>query len=248
MNALMQSFEFEASPVRVVTIDDRSWWVATDLAGLLGYRTANDMTRILDDDQKGTHNLRTLGGSQELTIITEGGMWRCVFGSRREEAKRFRRWVEDVLLPTLRATGQFIIEPSANEDTPDAATLDAEDRWKAGLQLVREARLLGGRGAARRAWTIAGLPDVFNEGPAQALIAQSGIEPGVASWFAERCERAPGCRVGTSELFADYERWTDGNDVDAVSLTAFGRLLNILGLASVRSNRIYRVGVRLQAK
>ncbi len=62
-------FNYNNNPIRVVERDDELWFVATDVAEVLGYSKTNAMTRTLDDDEKGAHNLRTLGGEQELSII-----------------------------------------------------------------------------------------------------------------------------------------------------------------------------------
>lgn len=66
-------FAFDSSAVRVVMRDGAPWFVATDVAEVLGYRNAPDMTRILDDDEKGTQIVRTPGGDQEMTVINESG-------------------------------------------------------------------------------------------------------------------------------------------------------------------------------
>jgi prophage antirepressor-like protein len=53
------SFNFEQLPVRTVMRDGDPWFVAADLADILGYRNAPDMVRTLDDDEQHTHNVRS---------------------------------------------------------------------------------------------------------------------------------------------------------------------------------------------
>ena len=93
--------------VRVIVLDDDPWFVASDVAAALDYRNAPDMTRNLDDDEKGTHNLRTLGGTQALSIISESGLYAAVLKSRKPEAKKFRKWVTNEVLPQIRKTGTY---------------------------------------------------------------------------------------------------------------------------------------------
>ncbi|WP_447891393.1 BRO-N domain-containing protein [Pseudomonas atacamensis] len=101
-------FEFETQAVRVVSDDaGEAWFVASDIATVLEYRTASDMTRHLDDDEKGTRNVRTLGGEQEMTIINEAGLYSAILKSRKPAAKRFKRWVTHDVLPSLRKTGSY---------------------------------------------------------------------------------------------------------------------------------------------
>jgi hypothetical protein len=83
------------------------WAVASEVAKVLGYRNGPDMTRRLDDDEKGTRSVRTLGGVQEVTVINEPGIYRAIFASKKEEAQQFKRWLAHDLLPTLRRTGFY---------------------------------------------------------------------------------------------------------------------------------------------
>jgi len=82
--------------------------VAADVAKVLGYRNAPDMTRNIDDEDKGTQIVRTLGGTQEITIINESGLYTAIIYSRRPEAKAFRRKVTSEILPSIRKHGGYI--------------------------------------------------------------------------------------------------------------------------------------------
>lgn len=100
-------FDFNGQMVRVIRGLADPVWVATDLARVLGYRDAEKMTRMLDDDQKGTHSVGTLGGEQTVIVVNESGLWDCVLRSKRPEAKTFRRWLTGEVLPTLRRDGFY---------------------------------------------------------------------------------------------------------------------------------------------
>lgn len=80
------------------------WWaVAKDVADALGYQLTTNMTRLLDKNDKGMHKVNTLGGTQELLVISEFGIYDAVFNSHKPEAKDFKRWVYE-MLKTLRQT------------------------------------------------------------------------------------------------------------------------------------------------
>jgi prophage antirepressor-like protein len=110
------AFQFEGRNVRLVEQDGETWFVATDVARELGYRDAADLTRILEADEKGTHNLRTLGGDQEVAIISEPGVYRAIV-QRRSNKKhdesltaklaRFQRFVFHDVLPQIARTGSY---------------------------------------------------------------------------------------------------------------------------------------------
>jgi prophage antirepressor-like protein len=112
MNDLL-NLTFENKPVRIILRDGSPWFAATDVAEILGYSHAPHMVRALDDDEKGVHNVDTLGGNQDMTIISESGLYNAIFKSRRTEAKAFRRWVTATVLPEIRRTGRFNVHSGA---------------------------------------------------------------------------------------------------------------------------------------
>src|SRR5690606_14105017 len=83
--------------IRFVWHDGEWWAVAKDVAKALGYRMASDMTRNLDDEEKGTHIVRMGEISRKMTIISETGIYEAILNSRRQEAKEFKRWVKRVI-------------------------------------------------------------------------------------------------------------------------------------------------------
>ena len=93
--------------VRALKIKENPWFVAMDVAGVLGYQNARTMTRRLDDDEKGVQILHTLGGPQEVTIINEPGLYNAIFGSQKPNAKKFKRWVIHDILPSIRKHGFY---------------------------------------------------------------------------------------------------------------------------------------------
>ena len=106
------------------------WFVASDIAKALGYRDAAQLTRLLDDDEKGTQILRTHGGDQKMATLNESGFYRAIMQRRsswvKDDKKRefvvsFQRWVTHEVLPALRRDGAYV----ASDGTEDDATLMA---------------------------------------------------------------------------------------------------------------------------
>lgn len=116
--AAVTSFDFHSHAVRVVMRDGEPWFVAADVANVLGYRNAPDAARSLPDHQKGTQIVRTPGGDQSMTIISEPGLYRLVLRSRKPEAEAFTDWVTGEVLPSIRKTGTYAAAPAAqiNDD------------------------------------------------------------------------------------------------------------------------------------
>lgn len=107
MTSLTQFTFHNEYNVRIIDLNGELWFVASDVASALDYRMASDMTRFLDDDEKGPHNLRTPSGSQDLTIINESGLYSAILKSRKPEAKKFKKWVTSEVLPSIRKTGKY---------------------------------------------------------------------------------------------------------------------------------------------
>ena len=113
-------------------------FLANDLAKGLGYRDAHNMVRLLDEDEKDTQIVSTLGGKQEMVVITESGFYHAALKARIRKAKAFRKWVTGVILPQIRKTGGFI--PLC----PDNSRLDFKQRTVgiARQTLVQQVQLL----------------------------------------------------------------------------------------------------------
>lgn len=123
-------FAYEGEEVRFYAAGDSIEIVASDLAKQLGYRMASDMTRHLDEDEKGTRLVRTPGGEQEIATVTEAGMYRAIVTrqtgrmtdpARRETIRAFQRWVTHEVLPAIRRTGAYATtspapQPQLSED------------------------------------------------------------------------------------------------------------------------------------
>jgi prophage antirepressor-like protein len=81
------------------------WWaVAADVSATLGYKHTPHMLRVLDNDQKDVHIVDTLGGKQEMAIISEIGIYAVIMRSRRKEAVEFQRWVYSVIKQLRQST------------------------------------------------------------------------------------------------------------------------------------------------
>uniref|UniRef100_UPI003BA894AC BRO-N domain-containing protein n=1 Tax=Stappia sp. TaxID=1870903 RepID=UPI003BA894AC len=66
-------------------------FVASDVAAELGYGVAKDMARHLDDDEKGRHLVRTPGGDQDVSIVSEAGLYRAIL--LRRSNKKMQAWL-----------------------------------------------------------------------------------------------------------------------------------------------------------
>ena len=100
-------FTYADQQVRTVLIDGEPWFVAADVADVLGYSATAAMTRSMDDDEKGVQILHTPGGDQSFTVVSEPGLYDAILRSRVPAAREFKRWVKREVLPAIRKTGQY---------------------------------------------------------------------------------------------------------------------------------------------
>lgn len=112
-----QVFQFkQKQKVRAVLIDGEPWFVAADVCESLEFNgRSRDYIRMLDEDEKGAHILRTLGGDQQVQIVNESGLYSLIFKSRKPEAKAFKKWVTAEVLPAIRKNDRY--EDSSNKMT-----------------------------------------------------------------------------------------------------------------------------------
>lgn len=86
----------------ITTEDGDPWFVAKDICGVLGLGNMHSSLAVLDEDERGLHTMDTPSGNQEMTIISEAGLYEVIIRSDKPEAKAFRRWVTSEVLPSIR--------------------------------------------------------------------------------------------------------------------------------------------------
>lgn len=108
MSNEMQVFKSERfGEVRTVSINNEPWFVAADVCKALEIDAT--ATRRLDDDEKNTLRLtQTIAGNPNVTIVSESGLYSLVLGSRKPEAKEFKRWVTHEVIPSIRKHGAYM--------------------------------------------------------------------------------------------------------------------------------------------
>lgn len=117
MDKLSQVFRYEDKPVRTVVVNGEPWFVAKDVCDILELGDVSKAVSRLDEDEKGTNSIPTPGGNQEMLVINEPGLYSLILGSRKPEAKLFKRWVVHEVLPAIRQTGMYAV-PAITQDAP----------------------------------------------------------------------------------------------------------------------------------
>lgn len=114
---MLDIFKFKNYPVRFVFLNDEIWFVAMDIASILEYEHCPHMLDLVEKEDKRVENPQKIGtaifrqsfnsNTFRVSLINESGLYACIFGSTKTEAKTFKKWVTSELLPTLRKTGKY---------------------------------------------------------------------------------------------------------------------------------------------
>lgn len=119
MNNQLMNFEnVELGKVRVLERDGEPWFVAKDVAEILGYAKPRNAiaTHVDEDDKKDAPIQGDLGGTQNMVIINESGLYSLILKSKLDSAKKFKRWVTKDVLPSLRQHGTYSIQTNKVND------------------------------------------------------------------------------------------------------------------------------------
>lgn len=133
MNELKIFSNEKFGTVRTVIKNNEPWFVAADVCKALEIGDTWNAVNRLDSDEKGTDSISTLGGTQEMTVVNEPGLYSLVLGSRKPEAKEFKRWITHEVIPSIRKHGAYM-----TEDTLARAIADPREAAKILIALADE--------------------------------------------------------------------------------------------------------------
>lgn len=104
---IFNSPEFGA--IRTIEKDGEPWFVGKDVAAILGYGdTDQALRKHIDDEDKLTRRFDGSGQNRQMTIINESGLYSLVLSSKLPTAKKFKRWVINEVIPSIRKHGAYM--------------------------------------------------------------------------------------------------------------------------------------------
>jgi len=106
-SSALKLFENPLFKIRVIMRCSDPWFVAKDVCDCLEITNVSQACQTLDEDEKGIYKVYTLGGSQDMMLISESGLYTLIMRSNKPEAKVFRKWVTSEVLPSIRKTGGY---------------------------------------------------------------------------------------------------------------------------------------------
>ncbi len=121
MNELTTNI-FEKAEVRLIEDNGEILFVGADVCKVLGFKNPN---KAMTDHCKGItkrYPLSTAGGTQDVRVLNEPDVLRLITHSKLQKAQRFEKWVFEDVLPSIRRTGSYSIQPAQ----PPLLTTDAQ--------------------------------------------------------------------------------------------------------------------------
>lgn len=205
----------EFGQIRVVTNSaGEPLFISKDVCACLELSDPHTSLALLDEDEKGWHTVPTLGGPQQMAVVSEPGLYSLILRSRKPEAKVFKRWVTHDVLPSIRKTGSYCIAgiPVPNFDNPAAIARAWADMYEAKLEADKQTQLaIEARdyAIATKGRIVAGRDQRLMQqrhddmrtirrkdernGKLEAMYAEQGIELGAERMRADKAEDALGC-------------------------------------------------------
>ena len=182
----LQIFKNKEFEVRTVTIDNEPWFIGRDVATALGYaKPENAISTHVNDEDKTSTLIQGSGSNykSKAIIINESGLYALIFGSKLESAKRFKHWVTSEVLPTIRKTGGYQMQPPQGKELMALAVLEAQktiEEQTAQIERMRPKEIFADAVATSNTSILIG--DLAK------LLRQNGVETGqkrLFSWMRE---------------------------------------------------------------
>lgn len=164
--------------VRTIAKDGEPWFVAADVCKALDLSNPTIAASRLDEDERAKFNL---GRQGETTIVSEAGLYTLVLGSRKPEAKAFKRWITHEVIPTIRRHGAYATETTIESIIADPESgikllqaLKAEQERRKEAEAIAEAQ----RPKALFADAVAASDNSILVGELAKILRQNGVETG----------------------------------------------------------------------
>ena len=128
INNELEIFNFEENQIRMIVIAQEVWFVAKDVAEILGYKNTKDVIKrhvdfqdkdIIQRSRNTTFDIPAIP-LRGLTIINESGLFSLILASKLETARKFKRWITSEVLPSIRKKGFYQKEKTDEEKLSEA--------------------------------------------------------------------------------------------------------------------------------
>nr|DAY03177.1 MAG TPA: repressor domain protein [Caudoviricetes sp.] len=201
MNQLQVFNNTEFGQVRTMVINGSPWFVAKDVCECLGLTKHRDAVSRLDGDERGSVEVDTLGGTQQMAAVNEYGLYSLVLSSRKPSAKAFKRWITHEVIPAIRKHGAYMTGETLEQalTSPDfLIRLATELKTEQEARRLAEQKIEADKPKVLFADSVAASHGSILVGELAKLLNQNGIDIGqnrLFNWLRENGYLI--CRKGT---------------------------------------------------
>ena len=201
MNQLQVFNNTEFGQVRTMMISGSPWFVAKDVCECLGITKHRDAVSRLDGDERGSVEVDTLGGTQQMAAVNEYGLYSLVLSSRKPSAKAFKRWITHEVIPAIRKHGAYMTGETLEQalTSPDfLIRLATELKTEQEARRLAEQKIEADKPKVLFADSVAASHGSILVGELAKLLNQNGIDIGqnrLFNWLRENGYLI--CRKGT---------------------------------------------------
>lgn len=193
-------FDFEGQEIKVIGSTDTPEWIAADVGAVLGISQSTLSERVskMPETWKGMYSIHTLGGQQQMLTVTEPGLYELIFRSDKPAAQRFRVWMFEEVLPSIRRTGSY--SQSGPQQTFDPQISQLIELAQTQVEVINEQQKMlaaalaslgetKGKGKKQPKWTPRSTSHLIE------FVREVGLEP------------QPDSRVYVSDLWEQLRDW-----------------------------------------
>lgn len=119
--------------IKTIIEEGQPWFMAKDVCENLGISNTAMAIARLDENEKGVSSIDTLGGKQKVLTINEYGLYSLILSSKKPQARQFKKWVTNEVLPTIRKHGAYM-----TDNTIEKALTDTDFLIKLATNLKEE--------------------------------------------------------------------------------------------------------------
>jgi len=168
-------FRYEGVDLYTVIVEGEPWFKVADVCAVLDIGNPSAAAARLDDDEV---TLISTEGRPSTNFVSEAGLYALILGSRKPEARAFKRWVTHEVLPQIRRTGAYVAPVEPPEQLMARALIQAQ-----GI-IERKDERIAALTPRAEAWDeLADAEGDYSVADAASILVRAGIETGPQRLF-----------------------------------------------------------------
>ena len=185
--------------IRATGTADNPLFCAMDLCKALGYSNGRDaVAKHVDSEDVAKRDTLTKGGTQQLTFVTESGMYALILGSKMPQARQFKHWVTSEVLPSIRKTGSYSVEHLSRKQLALMVIQAEEEKERLALEnKQQQEQLIEQKPKVAFADAILSSPDSILVNELAKILCQNGYKTGEVRLYDQLRNEGYLCKAGS---------------------------------------------------